>query len=247
MLDMATREILDLSAGGTVSQLVPSLPGEVVREAAWAARCAGHIDAVLGAELDLDDWDLYGRRRDLAWGEPLFSEGRPAKGVWIVRDGEVELFVGSGRARQVVEVLGPGGIDGDIQSLLGLRLAYSARAATDLSAWFLAIQSFRQLLSDRPVLAGRWLTSVASRIANSHRRIVALLGQSLTVQVARLLRDEAIDREVHLPQRTLAAMLCVQRPSLTKVLKELEKRGLVDIGYGRITITDPAGLTQLAD
>jgi CRP/FNR family transcriptional regulator, cAMP and macrophage regulator len=46
-----------------------------------------------------------------------------------------------------------------------------------------------------------------------------------------------------LPQRTLAAMLGAQRPSLNKVLRELEEVGAVKLGYARVEIVD-AGLLE---
>lgn len=76
--------------------------------------------------------------------------------------------------------------------------------------------------------------------------MLGLLGGSLTAQAARLLAEEAVDGRVPLPQRTLAAMLGVQRPSLNKVLKELERDGLVRVGYAAIEITDPVRLTRRA-
>jgi CRP/FNR family transcriptional regulator, cAMP and macrophage regulator len=47
-----------------------------------------------------------------------------------------------------------------------------------------------------------------------------------------------------LPQRTLAAMLGAQRPSLNKILKELE--GLIGARYAAIDILDSEGLTKRA-
>jgi Mn-dependent DtxR family transcriptional regulator len=75
---------------------------------------------------------------------------------------------------------------------------------------------------------------------------MGLLGRSLTEQTTRLLLDEQHNGRVPLPQRTLAAMLGVQRPSLNKVLKDLETKGLIALGYGRIEITDLSGLEALA-
>jgi Mn-dependent DtxR family transcriptional regulator len=51
---------------------------------------------------------------------------------------------------------------------------------------------------------------------------------------------------VPLPQRTLAAMLGAQRPSLNKILKELERDGLITIHYAAIDITDPDRLARRA-
>ena len=80
------------------------------------------------------------------------------------------------------------------------------------------------------------LRSPAGRQPGPHPQLAR---RSLTAQVARLLAGKAADGRVMLPQRTLAAMLGVQRPSLNKVLKELERDGLIRIGYAAIDILDP--------
>jgi CRP-like cAMP-binding protein len=85
---------------------------------------------------------------------------------------------------------------------------------------------------------------VAQRLAASQARVLGLLGGSLTAQACQLLGEEAGDGRVALPQRTLAAMLGVQQPSLNKVLKELERDGLIRIGYSAIDILDAAGLAR---
>ena len=60
-----------------------------------------------------------------------------------------------------------------------------------------------------------------------------------------MLLDEAVDGEVPLPQRTLAAMLGVQRPSLNKILKEFERHGLIEVRYAAIHLLDCAQLLTI--
>jgi CRP/FNR family transcriptional regulator, cAMP and macrophage regulator len=67
-----------------------------------------------------------------------------------------------------------------------------------------------------------------------------------SAQVAQLLLDESVDGEVPLAQRTLAAMLGVQRPSLNKILKDFERQGLITTRYAAINITDIDGLKARA-
>ncbi len=62
---------------------------------------------------------------------------------------------------------------------------------------------------------------------------------------AALLRTEAEDGTVSLPQRTMAAMLGMARPSLNEVLEDLERRGLVTLGYGAIRLLDGDGLLRV--
>jgi CRP-like cAMP-binding protein len=101
-------------------------------------------------------------------------------------------------------------------------------------------------LAEHPPIPRRWLSSIATRLARSHARIVALLGRPLAAQVARLLLDEAIDGIVRFPQGTLAAMLGVHRPALNRTLKELERQKAIEVGYGRIRVLDRAVLEGIA-
>ena len=215
-----------------------------LRAAAWIARCVGRGDsaplrrddlAVLAADLEL---------RSVEPGQVVFAAGQPLTGVWIVRSGLVELAVGSGRRRAVVALMRPGDVDGDIQLLLEMAPPYTARAMEDGDCLFLSAGSFERLLAERPAIARRWLSSVAARLASSQARLLGLLGGSLTEQAARLLLDEAADGVVTLPQRTLAAMLGVQRPSLNKLLRDFQRQGLIELGYREVRVLDSEGLRR---
>lgn len=217
-----------------------------VRQAAWVARCVGRgesapltADALIALAATL-------RQHQVERGGVVFPGGRPASRVWIVRHGRVELSVGSGRRRTVVHVLRPGDVDGDIQLLLGMPLPYTARALDDVTLLSLTAPDFEHLLASSPPITRRWLSSVALRLAASQNRLLGMLGRTLTEQVARLLLDEAIDGQVPLPQRTLAAMLGAQRPSLNKILKEFERDGLIGVRYAAVEILDMDGLTRRA-
>jgi CRP-like cAMP-binding protein len=179
-------------------------------------------------------------------GTMVFPAGRPASGVWIVRQGQIELAVGSGRRRAVVDVLRPGDVDGDIPLLLEMPLAYTARTLTDATCLFLERTVFERLLATHPAISRRWLSSVAQRLSTAQARLIGMLGRPLPAQAAQLLLDEAADGRVELAQRTLAAMLGVQRPSINKILKEFERDQLIRVGYAVIEITDQDGLRARA-
>jgi CRP-like cAMP-binding protein len=86
------------------------------------------------------------------------------------------------------------------------------------------------------------LTAIAGRLASSQQRLVDLLGAPLAQQVARVLVDEAVDDELPYSQATIAALLGARRPSVNKVLKDLQHRRLIEVGYRTIEILDPPGL-----
>src|SRR5215467_7013530 len=232
---------LPAAAAHRAARLLP-VPAGVseaqIRQAAWVARCVGRGQA---APLRPDDVTALAVRT-FPQGSALFRAGEQSVGVWIAREGRIELSVGSGRRRGVVQLLRPGDVDGDIQLLLEMPLPYTGRAVNEVTCLFLARQDFEDLLATHLAIARRWLSSVAQRLAASQARILALLGGSLTAQAASLLAEEAVDGRVELPQRTLAAMLGVARPSLNKILKELERDGLIKISYSTVEVLDLAGL-----
>lgn len=209
-----------------------------IRHAAWVARCVGR-----GAAAPLSAKDVAALAetlvsREFAAGTVLFAADQAPAGVWIVRQGQIELAVGTGRRRVVVDILRAGDVDGDIALLLDMPLAYTARALDDSTCLFLDREAFDALLGAHPNIARRWLSSVAQRVSTGQGRLVAMLGRTLPAQVAKLLLDESVQGSVELAQRTLAAMLGVQRPSLNKILKEFERDQLIAIHYAGIDIID---------
>lgn len=224
-----------------------------IRDAAWVARCVGRGAAAPLAPSDVVALAETLRPIELRAGQPLFAANAASStGVWIVRSGQVELSVVSGRTRVVVGVLRPGDVEGDIPLLLGLALPYAARAVDTVTCLHLTSADFEGLLARHPAIARRWLSSVAQRLATSHERLIALLGRTLPAQLAGLLLDEAEPGPdglpvVRLPQRTLAAMLGVARPSANKILKDFERRGHIAVGYGAVTVFDGDALATIRD
>jgi CRP-like cAMP-binding protein len=217
-----------------------------IRDAAWIARCVGRGAVAPLAPADVAALAEHLTPVEFAAGQALFTaEASAAAGVWVIRDGHVELSVGSGGERVVVGVLRPGDVEGDIPLLLGAPLPYTARAIGAVTCLYLQPADFEELLDRRPAITRRWLSSVAQRLAASHDRLISMLGRPLPAQLAGLLLDEADDGVVPLPQRTLAAMLGVARPSLNKILKNFERRGHVAVGYASVTLLDTAALRRL--
>jgi CRP-like cAMP-binding protein len=183
----------------------------------------------------------------LARGAVAFEEQRAADAVWIVRSGSLGLYAGPPPDQVLLSVLRPGDVDGDIPLLLAMPFQYQAVALDDATCLRLSAASFRELLGARPAIAGRWLVSVAARLARSQQRLIDLLGVALPAQVARVLLDEMIDDRVPYSQATVAALLGARRPSVNKVVKQLERRGIVSVGYRSISVVDVGALASVAD
>lgn len=221
-----------------------------LREALWVSRCVGNPETSPLTPGDINSLAQSMRVRELEAGEPLQRAGAEPTAVRIVRHGCLELAVGSGRGRMVIQTLRPGAIDGDIQLLLGIDMPYETRANTPTTCLLLPRAEFDDLLAHHPQLSRRWLTSVAERLARSHHRLTSLLGQPLEAQLAQLLLDEsdptlAGQGMVQLPQATLAALVGAQRQSVNRVLRRFAEDGLVEVAYRQVTVLDRSALRQV--
>lgn len=220
---------------------------EMVREAWWVARCVGKGE---WAPLGNDDLaDLASRLSTTSYepGAQLFAQGEAPDGVYIVRDGRVELvWRGSMRRRLIVQILHPGDVEGDICTILGLPPPYSARALDHVEALVISSGDLETLLATRPQVARRWLSSVAARLVHAQHRILQLQDRDIREKVASLLLDEAREGVVELPQESLAALLSVRRQTVNVVLREFERAGLVRTAYRLVSIEDRPGLELAA-
>lgn len=219
---------------------------DALRDALWVSRCVGRAESAPLQKEDVGALARYLQPRTLEAGEPLHKVGEEPAAVTIVRDGAVELAVPARTGRVVIATLRPGDVDGDIQLLLGLPMPYEARASQPTTCLLLPAERFHALLSERPALSKRWLTSVSGRLVRSHSRLTTLLGKSLESQIAQLMLDEQHDGIVDLSQGTLAAMLGVRRPSVNRIIQRFVGAGLVEVGYGSIKLLDASQLARVA-
>lgn len=220
-----------------------------LREAAWIARCLGRGEL---APLSNRDVELLARSiepRRINAGERLFAQGDRAHMVWIVRGGEIELAVKSAKGRRtVVQVLHAQDVVGDVEMLLGTPHVYGAWGGAEGAAVLgLRRKDFDAMVAGQPRIARRWLGSLAARLERSQRRISSLLDGDLRRRAADLLLQEAEGDTVRLPQATLAELIGVRRPSLNRVLKELESEGIIALAYRRISIRDRKQLERRAE
>jgi len=219
----------------------------MAREAAWVARCVGRGDWAPLAKDDLEELALRLSVRTYEPGSQLFVQGQSPDGVFIVRDGRVELvWRGPMRRRLIVQILHPGNVEGDIGMILSMPPPYSARALDLVEALVITPSDLESLLANRPQVSRRWLSSVAARLVHAQQRILQLQDRDVREKVALLLLDEERDGAVELPQESLAALLAVRRQTVNSVLREFERGGLVQTSYRLVRIEDRAGLEAIA-
>lgn len=197
---------------------------------------------------DVSDLAEQMGEQSFAGGTFVFRRGERAARVHVVRSGSVELSRQIQGRRVTVQVLRPGDVFGDVPMFLGDLEPFDARALEDSTILSLDADDLFELLQTRPLIARRWLVSLAERMAGLHHRLMDLMAGGIDAQLASILLREADESgQVRISQGHLADMLGVQRTSVQRVLKTLESSGLVGLGYRRISVVDADRLSALVD
>jgi CRP-like cAMP-binding protein len=183
-------------------------------------------------------------------GTVVAASGSRVTHIQVVSDGELELRARLDEGRATMAVVRTGGVIADIPLLLNAPMPFDAIASRDTECIALSRQRWTQLLTSSPDLALRWMTSIARRLDDDRRRLVVVTSKPLIGQVAYLLIDLAEEGAggelvVKLSHTTLAHLLGARRQSVTRVVGELKRRGLIDARYGHTVILDLDGLREV--
>lgn len=211
----------------------------------WLAGCLGRGDLAPLSCDDLEELASHLIEDRYAGGTTIYARDALPERVHILRTGTVELTRDLGGRRAVVQLLQAGSVFGDVPLFLRTGEPTEATAVDDSVVLSIDSVTLFGLLGRRPMLARRWLVSVAGRMAALQDRVSDLLAGSLDRQVGSWLLREAGDESAAVSQLTLARLLGARRTSVNQSLRRLEEAGLIETGYRRITVTDREGLATL--
>lgn len=199
----------------------------------------------------------YTKERNFARNEVVFHEGDPADSMHIVEKG---LFVARSSSTLghvlIVNVFRPGSVFGELALLRTDPIRSATVAAIRPGRTRLLRRADLERLRSGP--AGRQvdqflLTALADLNMALTAQLIDLLFTSTAKRVQRQLlrlRELGIvdddDGWMRVSQDELAMLTATTRATVNRVLRDLEQRGIVDLGRGRSRIVDVAQLTRLA-
>ena len=207
-------------------------------------------------------------------GELLFEAGQASEGLYIVLSGQIKLFARADNGQEkVIEVVPAMGHLGESIVFDHANHVTNARALSETQVLLVPAQVLLSELSRDPALATHMLMGLARRLNAMIREIEALtLRSSVRRVVDYLLRAQAeqvqgasvrraprvrsrpkpvvdqADVTVSLPfsKSTLASLLSVTPEHFSRILHELQSRGLIAVDRRDIHITDVERLAAAA-
>ena len=211
---------------------------------------AGLSDAAIGAIAERTV------SRAVRRNEILFRKGEPCHGLYVVVEGEVQVYRSSPDGReQVLHVEGPGRPLAEVPLFDGGPYPASARALRDGRVLFLPRDAFQALYRENPEIADAVIRDLGRRL----RRLVALVEKVTLLDVPARVAATIVEAAegagaFHdggafvLPQtqEELARGLATTREGVARALARLRKEGIIEQEGARIRILDAAALDAAA-
>lgn len=210
------------------------------------------------ATLATEEWgtlEALGTPRVYPAGRTLFREGDPGGVVLALRSGRVKICTHTPAGREVVLSLkGRGEFVGELSALDGRPRSASAVAVEPSEVVVLSGDAFNTFLERNPRFAVHLLRLLAAQFRAADRLLTEReAGDVVSRVVSRLLELGEDVREhtgsvrpvvLSLSHDDLAAWVGASREATSRALGHLRSAGLVDTGRHRITVLDPAVLSQ---
>jgi CRP/FNR family cyclic AMP-dependent transcriptional regulator len=184
--------------------------------------------------------------------ENIFREGEPGIGLFFLLSGKIALNIRTADGRELgLTVLEPGDVFGEMALTSGERYV-TAHALTDGKVAVVRADETMALAKDDFYLAKDILSLIGERLQKAVQAISELMSLSLSARVARHLldladADQSLEaQEVDLTQEELATLVGASREAVNRELGRFARRGLLELGRGRIVVRHPEELAKLA-
>ena len=216
----------------------------------WISQSSAARNLGLLKRSEMDELRRSGSTRHAEPGTVVATAGSKVTRIQIVCNGELDLMTRLPGGRVTMAVVRGGGVIADIPLLLQAPMPYDAVASRETELILLTRERWMELLTSRPAICLRWMTSIARRLDDDRRRLVIVTTRPLIAQIAYVLLDLAEGGAdgrsvVRLSHTTLAQLVGARRQSVTRAMGELREQGLVDTWYGITEILDAQGLGQV--
>lgn len=187
----------------------------------------------------------------------ICHEGRKAERLFFVAHGKVKLLRHSAAGEDVVlDILPQGALFGGLAPLGTEYYPETAMAQTDCCVLEISGADFQRLLEDHPAVTLAVLRSIARSLDDARETIRQLTTSSVRTRVATALiklaerlgetTDQGILIRTPLSRQDLAAMVGATPETVSRVMANLKREGLINAGRQWVRIVDTQGLQAIA-
>jgi CRP/FNR family cyclic AMP-dependent transcriptional regulator len=196
-----------------------------------------------------------GRRRRWPRGAALLSEGHSSEWVAIITSGRTKISYFTEEGEEVVlAIRGPETLLGELSAIDGGPPSATVTALEPTEAIVISVEDFMSFLESHPKAAVLMLKVLSHRLRDADRKRIEFGSSDTLNRVGRRLVeladrfgqevDDGVRIDLAMTQEELAGWTGSSREAVSKALRTLRSRGLIDTRRRSITVLDLAALRK---
>jgi len=182
-------------------------------------------------------------------GQLIATSDDLAHKMYVLMSGKVNLICTNNEGRRlVIATLEPGAIFGEGALDNASDPNTFVEAAESSSVWVIPSAEARNLTIQYPILGWGLLQTYGERLLQVENSLEDVAYKKLPERLAMLLLDLADDHGAikGVSHQSLADHLGTYRETVSAILRDFKRQGMVELGYRRINLVDQAMLQEVA-
>lgn len=197
-------------------------------------------------------------RRTIRADQTIFHEGSSVDGLYILINGMLSIYrVSLDGQQQLIGILGPGELAGEMALFSDNRRSASATAVVDCELAYIDRNRFFQFADQYPPLYRSLIEVLVRRLNQTNRAFAQNQFLPVSGQVAAVLVKLAenighmdgaeISINYRITHREIASMIGAARENVSRVLNQLKRDGHISTTDGKFVIQDLPRLKKIAE
>ena len=184
-------------------------------------------------------------RRSVARGTIIMAAGDPTDSLYIVLSGRLKVMMSDADGKEVIlTILGPGEFFGEMGLIDDAPRSASVVAIEPCELLAINRRDFKKCLAENFEMSMAVMRGLVRRLREADRKIGSLALLDVYGRVARLLLDmsETVDGQKmvtkRLPKQDIAKMIGASREMVSRVMKDLQMGGFIEMRGSTIVLRD---------
>ena len=184
-------------------------------------------------------------RRSVTRGTIIMAAGDPTDSLYIVLSGRLKVMMSDEDGKEVIlSILGPGEFFGEMGLIDDAPRSASVVAIEACELLAINRRDFKKCLAENFEMAMAVMRGLVRRLREADRKIGSLALLDVYGRVARLLLDmsETVDGQKmvtkRLPKQDIAKMIGASREMVSRVMKDLQMGGYIEMRGSTIVLRD---------
>lgn len=209
------------------------------------------------SDKDLRELESVVRERLFRKNEVIFHAREPGNALFVIKRGRVKISMDDRSGREIIlRIFEAGDFFGEMSLLDGESRSATVSSLEPCQALVLSRDQFLKFVMKRPEVVLKMLTALSRRLRKADEKISRLVFADAYEKVASVLMDIIEERKIplnigadiplSLTRKELADMVGLSRETLTRVIADFQRAGVVRIEGRHIAIINPAKLKREA-